>query len=103
MQNKSRLPAMKHFLEETGKQVQDLLSNASFIRKLPDGLIKDRILDYSNRGGKHLRPALMRAAAGAVCGDPDMVLPIAAAVEMFHTWTLIHDDIIDRDDYLGVV
>jgi geranylgeranyl diphosphate synthase type I len=33
-----------------------------------------------------------------VGGDEEIALPAAAAVEIYHTWTLIHDDIIDRDD-----
>jgi geranylgeranyl diphosphate synthase type I len=36
-------------------------------------------------------------AAGAAGGDPALVGPAALAVEVFHTWTLIHDDLIDND------
>ncbi len=49
-------------------------------------------------GGKRLRPATMILAAEAVGSDVDTVLPAAVAVELIHNFTLIHDDIMDRDD-----
>ncbi len=52
---------------------------------------------YVKAGGKRLRPALVLWSCGAVGGDPKHALPAAAAVELFHTWSLVHDDIIDRD------
>ncbi len=53
---------------------------------------------YVEAGGKRLRPALVRWSCGAVGGAPDSSLPASAAVELFHTWSLVHDDIIDRDN-----
>jgi geranylgeranyl diphosphate synthase, type I len=74
-------------------------------------LIQDKYLDrfepadmkeaaslYIKSGGKRLRPAILLWSCGAVGGDVEKALPAAAAVEIFHTWTLVHDDIIDRDD-----
>jgi geranylgeranyl diphosphate synthase type I len=52
---------------------------------------------YLERGGKRLRPLLVGLSAGAAGGDTSMVGPAALAVEVFHTWTLIHDDLIDHD------
>ncbi len=49
-------------------------------------------------GGKRLRPALALAAAEAVGGSPECALPIAAAVEFVHTYSLIHDDLPCMDD-----
>lgn len=48
--------------------------------------------------GKLLRPVLLAAAAEAVGGDHESVLPAALAVEYLHVATLIHDDVIDDDD-----
>lgn len=48
-------------------------------------------------GGKAIRPALVLAAAGALGGRPEHALRCAAAVELVHNFTLVHDDIIDRD------
>ncbi|MBW2269383.1 MAG: polyprenyl synthetase family protein [Deltaproteobacteria bacterium] len=49
-------------------------------------------------GGKRLRPGLALAAAEAVGSPPDVALPIATAVELVHTWSLIHDDLPCMDD-----
>ncbi len=51
-------------------------------------------------GGKRIRPFLVRAACCAVGGDPDRALHAACAVEMIHTYSLIHDDLpaMDNDD-----
>ncbi|MFZ5452029.1 MAG: polyprenyl synthetase family protein [Thermodesulfobacteriota bacterium] len=49
-------------------------------------------------GGKRLRPVLCLAAAEAVGGDPSEVLAVACALEMIHTYSLIHDDLPAMDD-----
>jgi geranylgeranyl diphosphate synthase type II len=49
-------------------------------------------------GGKRLRPALALAAAEAVGAPPERALPIAVAVELVHTYSLIHDDLPCMDD-----
>lgn len=52
-------------------------------------------------GGKRIRPVLAMAAYEACGGDdPERVLPAAAALELFHTYSLIHDDLpaMDNDD-----
>lgn len=52
-------------------------------------------------GGKRLRPILVMAAAEAVGGRDEDVLPTACALEMIHTYSLIHDDLpaMDNDDF----
>ena len=49
-------------------------------------------------GGKRLRPVLVLAAAEAVGGRAGDVLPTACAVELIHTYSLIHDDLPSMDD-----
>jgi geranylgeranyl diphosphate synthase type II len=49
-------------------------------------------------GGKRLRPVLALAAAEAVAGDARAALPMAVAVELVHTYSLIHDDLPCMDD-----
>jgi geranylgeranyl diphosphate synthase type II len=49
-------------------------------------------------GGKRLRPMLAIAAAEAVGAAPERALPVAAAVELVHTYSLIHDDLPCMDD-----
>jgi len=48
-------------------------------------------------GGKALRPGLVLLVGRALGADPAVVVPGAAAVELVHNFTLIHDDVIDRD------
>ena len=49
-------------------------------------------------GGKRLRPALAFAAAHACGLEPSRALPVAAAVELVHTYSLVHDDLPAMDD-----
>ncbi len=52
-------------------------------------------------GGKRLRPILALLACEAVGGNPEDAMPAAAALEMIHTYSLVHDDLpaMDDDDY----
>ncbi|WP_395308114.1 polyprenyl synthetase family protein [Mycobacterium sp. AMU20-3851] len=56
----------------------------------------DLILDYPQRGGKALRPALAIAICLGLGGHLDAVLPTAATLELYHNAFLIHDDIEDE-------
>jgi len=61
-----------------------------------------RSMRYSTfAGGKRIRPILLLAAAEAVNGDVAATLPAACAMEMIHTYSLIHDDLpaMDNDDF----
>ena len=49
-------------------------------------------------GGKRVRPVLCLATARALGLDPSAVLPTAAAIELIHTYSLIHDDLPAMDD-----
>ena len=78
-------------------------------RALEEELAKTAVLDTTLRasmayslmaGGKRLRPILLMAAADAVGADGTKFLSAAAALEMIHTYSLIHDDLpaMDNDD-----
>jgi len=61
-----------------------------------------RAMRYSvQAGGKRLRPTLVIAGAEAVGGSAEQVMETACAMEMIHTYSLIHDDLpaMDNDDY----
>jgi len=61
-----------------------------------------RAMRYSMfAGGKRIRPILVLAAAEAVGGDAAGAMPAACALEMIHTYSLIHDDLpaMDDDDF----
>ena len=63
----------------------------------PEGL-REAIRYSLFAGGKRLRPALVMGAAELVCGDSSVALPAACAIEMIHTYSLIHDDLPCMDD-----
>jgi len=92
--------SLDRFLNETRELV-----DAALDRWLPSAGDEPRRLHDAMRysvfaGGKRLRPAIARAACHAVGGSDEDVLPAACALEMLHTYSLIHDDLpaIDNDD-----
>jgi geranylgeranyl diphosphate synthase type II len=80
--------------EEVDREIERLLGEGSGIpERLRDAM------GYSLRaGGKRLRPFLCIAAAELSGCPSESVLPMAAALEMFHTASLIHDDLPCMDD-----
>ncbi len=83
----------------------DIVENAlkdNFIKKEnKQGLIYEA-MEYSLfAGGKRLRPVIMLGVNEMLGGDYKKVLPFACAMEMIHTYSLIHDDLpaMDDDDY----
>jgi geranylgeranyl diphosphate synthase type I len=62
----------------------------------PDHLAEG-VLSYFRSRGKALRASLVTFSCGAVGGRPEDALPAAGAVEVFHVFSLVHDDIIDND------
>lgn len=59
-------------------------------------------MDYTmSAGGKRIRPMLMKACYDLFGGTANVVEPFMAAIEMIHTYSLIHDDLpaLDNDDY----
>jgi len=79
--------------------------DAALERLLPPESEEPRTIHRAMRysvfaGGKRLRPALVLLGARAAAGEPaeEKVLPVAAAVEMVHTYSLIHDDLPAMDD-----
>jgi geranylgeranyl diphosphate synthase type II len=87
-------------LEAQRRRVEQALSDA-----LPDESAWPATIHRAVRyslfaGGKRVRPLLALAAAEAVGGETDEAMPLAVAVEMVHTYSLIHDDLpcMDNDD-----
>lgn len=63
----------------------------------PSGLYEP--IEYSLRtGGKRIRPTLLLAAVEAFGGNPDSVRDQCLGIEMFHNFTLLHDDVMDNAD-----
>ncbi len=94
-------PSLEQYLRERKKIVDEALD-----RYLPgeDRYPEDifRAVRYSTfAGGKRIRPILCMAAAEAVGSSLDAVLSFACALELIHTYSLIHDDLpaMDNDDF----
>ena len=85
-------------LEERTAWVDELLLAPALVEPVRPPHLRELTRAYLSRGGKRLRPAVLLLCCGAVGGDERAVLPAAAALELFHTWTLMHDDIIDHDN-----
>jgi len=87
----------KHYLKENRNTINqrliDILACFDQDRELT------RAMQHSlMAGGKRLRPILSMAAARACHADPRMALPVGCAIEMVHTYSLIHDDLPAMDD-----
>lgn len=69
---------------------------------LPPGEAETKLqksIAYSiHPGGKRLRPVLCLAASELICGSHENALPAACAIEMIHTYSIIHDDLPSMDD-----
>jgi len=92
--------ALQDFLDESRRLV-----DATLDRWLPAADAEPRRLNEAARyalfaGGKRLRPAVARAACRALGGSDEDVLPACCALELVHTYSLIHDDLpaVDDDD-----
>ncbi|MGA3281439.1 MAG: polyprenyl synthetase family protein [Smithella sp.] len=91
---------LKAYLQDRQKIVEEALQHY-----LPPDDIPAKIYEavhYSVfNGGKRIRPILCLAAAEAVGGDLASAMPVACALELIHTYSLIHDDLpaMDNDDF----
>lgn len=80
------------------EKVYQYLSSSRFQEAFRPDHIHDSVYSYVEQGGKSLRPAVLLFSCGVVGGNEESFIPAAAAIEMFHTWTMVHDDVIDKDD-----
>lgn len=96
-------------LEAVLKRVRDLVDPAlrAEIERLDNALMR-RVAGYqmgwvdaagapTDAGGKAMRPAFTLLAAEAVGGTAEQAVPAAVAVELIHNFSLLHDDVMDRD------
>jgi geranylgeranyl diphosphate synthase type II len=91
-------PVAATYPVELQERVDAYLADLRFAREAAvEGL--EEAMRYSLlAGGKRIRPVLAMATAEAVDRDPAEVLPLAAAIELIHTYSLIHDDLPAMDD-----
>ena len=86
---------LRETLDARRKLVDDALAR-SFDDLRPERL-RDATRWYPDAGGKRLRPIMAMLACEAAGGSREAALPVALAVELVHNFSLVHDDIMDRD------
>ena len=97
---------MNEMVAQRSKDYKEYLENFLkeyylFLHSLPQKQLFEA-MDYSLlAGGKRLRPCLTMEFCRLCCGDWQKAAPFASAVEMIHTYSLIHDDLpsMDNDDF----
>jgi len=94
----SRLGA---FFDRVKPGVEDALDRILPAASAPPAVVHEAMRYSVFAGGKRLRPVLALAAYSAFRPDWDRALPVAAALELVHTYSLIHDDLpaMDDDDF----
>ena len=79
--------------------------NEALQKYMPKATSQKEVIDAMNysllAGGKRIRPVLVLEFCRLVGGDVDKALPFACALEMIHTYSLVHDDLpaMDNDDF----
>ncbi len=79
-------------IQDVERIMEDALANE-------DGRVYGMLIPFLKRGGKRIRPMLAIATCGAVGGDRKAAVEPASVIELFHNFTLIHDDIEDDSRY----
>jgi geranylgeranyl diphosphate synthase, type II len=89
------------YLQEKAAWVQQALAQYTQTMEAIPAILRHSIRYSLLAEGKRLRPVLMLATVETLGGDLDKALPFACALEMIHTYSLIHDDLpaMDNDDY----
>ena len=92
---------LRQFLDSVRPAIEATLTELLPPQNQPPQRIHEAMRYSTMGGGKRIRPALCVAAFTAYKADWKPVLPVAAAVEMIHCYSLIHDDLpaMDDDDF----
>ena len=78
------------------KLINDYLDGMEYNRK-PESLYEP-IKYVLSLGGKRIRPTLMLLSYNMFKENPEEILPVACALETYHNYTLLHDDLMDKAD-----
>ena len=91
----------KQILEQKAKQIDEYLEQYLPSEKEYPSIIFEAMRYSVFAGGKRLRPVLLLSACETLGGDTEKAIPFACAIEMIHSYSLIHDDLpaMDNDDY----
>jgi geranylgeranyl diphosphate synthase type II len=84
--------------EDLRALVEDGLGRLTFSAAAPTAGLEEAMRYSLLAGGKRVRPVLALATARALGAEPGGFLPVACAIELIHTYSLIHDDLPAMDD-----
>jgi geranylgeranyl diphosphate synthase type II len=84
--------------EDLHALVDDALAKLSFSATSSTAGLEEAMRYSLLAGGKRVRPVLALATARALDAEPERLLPMACAIELIHTYSLIHDDLPAMDD-----
>ena len=99
---------MKNILKNLKAELEDINNefekNSFSQSSLGIEYLKDNMNLYMKNGGKRIRPILFLLtykllSPATYTKRYNQLIKVASAIEIFHTWTLVHDDIIDQDDF----
>lgn len=90
------LPAVDATMRQVLDSVRNVPPDFAVMLRYPLGWVDEYNQPYSQPTGKRIRPVLLLLCTGAAGGDWHLALPAAAAVELLHNFSLIHDDIQDN-------
>ena len=91
-------PGAAQYPEHLRDQVDRYLESLRFSTEQAAGGLEEAMRYSLLAGGKRIRPVLALATAKAIGREPVWVLPLAGALELIHTYSLIHDDLPAMDD-----
>jgi geranylgeranyl diphosphate synthase type II len=89
---------MSEYPEDLRELVDAYLEDLTFSGDDSTGGLEEAMRYSLLAGGKRIRPVLALATARSIGVEPESVLPAAAAIELIHTYSLIHDDLPAMDD-----
>jgi len=84
--------------EDLRSLVEDALGRLEFSAAAPTAGLEEAMRYSLLAGGKRVRPVLALATARALGAEPERFLSVACAIELIHTYSLIHDDLPAMDD-----
>jgi geranylgeranyl diphosphate synthase type II len=84
--------------EDLRALVDGALADLNFSAAPPTAGLQEAMRYSLLAGGKRVRPVLALATARALGADPSRFMPVACAIELIHTYSLIHDDLPAMDD-----
>lgn len=92
---------LKKYLRERAVMVEEVLANLLPVQNVYPEILHQAMHYSVFAGGKRLRPILCLASAEALGRESAKLLSVACALELIHTYSLIHDDLpaMDNDDY----